>query len=212
MKIVWVFGGSENRVISNETYAWREPLSHILSSLSRLVIKCSLLVKKKKKKCCELKSWALSVKGLMILVLKCKWGSLECFKICEERLWNCHYGVITAASHRSDYKDGGGVGVWTEPLSARGLPAELSWSGRVWRDHPEDWGFWREQFRKSTGIRSRSGWRDRWLEQRSMATGQVGKDGNEKTVIQGDRKEPNWIRLRPGSIWEGFILSEAEKG
>lgn len=152
-----------------------------------------------------MKSSALSVKGLMILVLKCKWGSLECFKICEERLWNCHYGVITVASHRSGYKDGSGVGVWTEALSARGLPAELSWSGRVWRDHPEDWGFWREQFRKSMGIHSRrSGWRDRWLEQRSMATGQVGKGwewkdrdsrGQEETKLDPPETRLNLRRL-----------------
>lgn len=53
----------------------------------------------------------------MILVLKCKWNSLECFKICEERLWNCHYRVITAASHRSIVKVG--VGLQIESLSAR---------------------------------------------------------------------------------------------
>ena len=106
MTIVWFFGRSENRVISNEIYAQREPLSHTLSSSSRLVI----LVKKKAV------NWRaeLSIKGLMILMLKCKWSRLECFEICKERLWHCHYCVITVGPHGSHCKGWGGDG---EPIS-----------------------------------------------------------------------------------------------
>lgn len=55
---MWLFGSSENIVISNEIYAWGEPLRHTLSSLSRLVIKM-FPTGEKKKKSYELKSWAL---------------------------------------------------------------------------------------------------------------------------------------------------------
>jgi hypothetical protein len=85
------------------------------------MIKYSLLFKKKMK-CCELET-ALSIKGLMFLPLKCKCSSLECFKICEERLWNCHYPVIAVAPHRSGCKGGGGeLNLYVCP---RALPAEL---------------------------------------------------------------------------------------
>lgn len=37
---------SENRIVSNEIHTWTEPLSYTLSSLSKIVIKRSLLLKK----------------------------------------------------------------------------------------------------------------------------------------------------------------------
>ena len=43
-------------------------------------------------------------------MLKCKWSRLECFEICKERLWHCHYCVITVASHGSHCKGWGGDG------------------------------------------------------------------------------------------------------
>lgn len=77
----------------------------------------------------------------MIIVLKCKWSGLECFKICEKRLWNCPYCVITVAPHRSNCEGGGGGDELNLKVPGT-LPAELSWSGQH-RSITEDFRIWR---------------------------------------------------------------------
>lgn len=167
----------------------------------------------RKKKYCELKSWALSIKGLMILVLKCKWSSLECFKICEERLWNCHYCIITVAPHRSNCK-GGGCGAVNWISKCQGLFLQ-SWVSKEesLAGSRRTQGFGRWQVRKQeqgTHFR-RSAWRER---------SRVGAEVHGHWL-----REPGWswkdydfFGSQPGSVWgcaesgKDFILPEAERG